>query len=142
MHDFLSFISIAIMIILGLVFLNFLAVVQKMRVNGLVSLSEFISIYSGDIFALDDVFFDVLSEFGISFFSLASVIEHVPNYLNYQCGSTIIKAIPSVLPFGFFNSILGVVSPSDYINNYTGLPVGGTLYGDLYANFGYALSLK
>lgn len=127
----------AVIVALALLFLNFLEVVQKMRNGGLVSLSVFISTYGNDVFALDDLLFDVMAEFGISFFSVASIIEHVPSYLNYQYGLTIIKSIPSILPIGFLNSSLGVVSPSDYINAYTDLPVGGTLFGDLYANFSF-----
>lgn len=124
------------LIIFAMVFLNFLQIVREMRLGDLGSISSFISNYGSDFFVFDDLLFEVLAEFGISFFSLVSIISNIPNVLPYQLGMSFIRTIPSVLPIGsIFGDFFEKASPSTIINAYTGYPVGATLFGDLYANF-------
>ena len=64
------------------------------------------------------------------------ILQYIPSGLiGFQYGMTIMKSLPTVLPIGF---MLGnILSPSTIINDYTHLPVGGTLFGDCYADFGF-----
>ena len=81
---------------------------------------------------------DILTEFGISFFSVVAMMSNVEKILGYQYGMSFIRAIPTVFPIGgIFGNFFDKGSPSTFINAYTGLPVGATIFGDMYANFGY-----
>lgn len=122
--------------LLVVLFLNFLQVIRMMRLGGLVSLDVFLENYGFDIFVVNDVVFNVLAEFGISFYSVANIIDNVPSFLPYQYGLSFIKSIPSIIPIGpLFGDIFREASPSTIINAYTNRHVGATLFGDLYANF-------
>jgi len=126
-----------IIILVATVFLNFLEVVRKIRMGNLTSFFNFITNYGVDVFVLDNVIYDVLVEFGISFYSVVSVVSCIPYYFPYQYGMTFLKTIPSVLPVGFlFGNMFSEASPSTYINQFLSRPVGATMFGDLYANFG------
>lgn len=123
---------------LALVFVNFLEVIRKMRLGGLVSFVDFVKIYGADIFFMKDLLMDILTEFGISFFSVVAMMSNVEKILGYQYGMSFIRAIPTVFPIGgIFGNFFDKGSPSTFINTYTGLPVGATIFGDMYANFGY-----
>lgn len=123
---------------LALVFVNFLEVIRKMRLGGLVSFVDFVKIYGADIFFMKDLLMDILTEFGISFFSVVAMMSNVEKILGYQYGMSFIRAIPTVFPIGgIFGIFFDKGSPSTFINTYTGLPVGATIFGDMYANFGY-----
>jgi len=130
--------KIGILIILIAIFLNFLEIIRDIRIGGLVSFSSFIKNYGFNVLKLNNLIWNVLAEFGISFFSVVAVIENVPLYIPFQLGSTFIKSIPSVLPIGnLVGDYFRNASPSTIINEYTGLPVGSTLFGDLFVNFSY-----
>lgn len=126
------------LVLLGIVFLNFLEIVRVMRLGNLGSVSLFFSNYGAELFMFDDLLFEVLAEFGISFYSVVNIITNIPGYLPYQYGTTLLRCIPSVLPIGWiFGDFFKKASPSTLINQYTGYPVGATMFGDLYANFSY-----
>ncbi len=125
--------------ILGVLFLSFLQVLREIRVNGLGSLSEFLINHGSDIFVVDDLLYEVLAEFGISFFSVTNIIANVPTMLPFQYGMTFVGMLPFLLPVGFLLGDLFVLAePSAGINAATVNGLGSTLLGDLYANFGSA----
>ena len=122
--------------LLAIVFLNLLELIREARNGDLGSIMSFATRYGIKILDFSNVATLTLGEFGLSFYSLASIIEHVPNLLPFQYGLTFLRALPSILPFGDSFGFLGIASPSAVVNQYTRLPLGGTLFGDLYANFG------
>lgn len=121
----------------ALFFLNFLEILQQSRLGGLGTVTEFIAEYGLKIFDLSGLFIKVLTEFGISFYSVVAVVENVPTIVPFQYGITLLKTLPSILPIGFlFGDMFDSANPSYAINAYTKLPVGATVFGDLYVNFG------
>lgn len=124
------------LIYLALVFLNFLEIVRHIRSGDLVSLSSFINSYGLDVLDLSNLFIDVSSEFGISFYSIVLAVKVVSNGLfPLQYGSTFLYSLVTLVPFGT-HLVPTAISPSDIVNASTGLPVGATLIGDMYYNFG------
>lgn len=123
-------------IIIGIIFLNFLEIIRVIRLGDLGSVSYFVSKYGRDLFVFDNLLYDVLAEFGISFFSVVNIVSNIPGYLPFQYGTTLLRCLPSVLPIGsMMGDFFYKASPSSIINDYTGYPVGATVFGDLYANF-------
>lgn len=81
---------------------------------------------------------EVIAETGLTGLSVASIISVVPDYLPYQYGTTFFRMIPSVLPVGWIlKDFFSQASSTYVINLYTGIPVGASMFGDLYWNFGY-----
>ena len=129
--------SMVSLIIIAVLLLNFLEILQQARLGNLGGVGSFFSEYSADLFVFDDLLYDVLSEFGISFYSIVAMTDYIPKMMNYQFGLTFLRMIPSVLPIGFLlGDMFELASPSNIVNNFTGLPLGATAFGDLYANFG------
>ena len=128
------------LIFLGIFFVNFLDFIREAR---LVSPENMFSVLTfSSLFNLSGVFVDFLTEFGISFFSLVSIVENVPELLGYQCGLTLFYTLPSILPVGFLmGDWFKMASPSNVINSAISLPVGATLFGDMYANYGVIIAL-
>ena len=115
--------------------LNFLEVIRSIRNGELGLVSSFLSNYGDRLFDFSTTFVDVFGEFGISFYSAASIVEYIPNSLPFQLGLSIIGSLVTIIPFG--NRFLySVAEPSNIINSYTHLTVGSSIFGDLYANFG------
>lgn len=122
---------------MALFFLNFLQVVRSARNGGLGTFSAFLSNYGAKLFDFSELFVNVFGEFGITFYSVVSIVEYVPSsVMGFQYGMTILRSLPYIIPLGGYIGVNGVVEPSLVINEITGQPVGGSLFGDLYANFG------
>ncbi len=127
-------------VLFGLLFLNFLDVIRESRLN--ISGDWFSALKVSNLFDFSDLFVDFFAEFGISYYSVVAIISHVPRILSYQYGMTFLYVIPSVLPVGFlFGDWFSLASPSKIINEAISLPIGATLIGDLYANFGVIIVL-
>ena len=80
---------------------------------------------------------EIFAETGITLLSVAQIMKNVPSIFPYEWGATFVRAIPSIFPIGwlvgdFFNK----GSSTFVINQYTGIPVGSSLIGDLYWNWG------
>lgn len=121
---------------LAALFLNLMEIIMQIRQEKLVSLSEFMVKHGASLFKLDDLVYDVLMEFGISFFSVVLIIQYIPSLFPIQYGASFIKAIPSILPIGaLFGDFFVSAVPSEPICESAGLPVGSTIIGDFYANF-------
>lgn len=117
--------------------LNFIEIVRHNRYGNLSSIGEFFSKNALSLFDFSNTFDDVITEFGISFYSVVVAIANVPEVLlSYQFGKTFVFSLLSIVPFG--GRLAGAASsPSDYINELVQLPVGATFYGDMYINFGF-----
>lgn len=85
-----------------------------------------------------NIILETLTEFGISFYSVAGVVKNIPSVISFQNGLGFYGAIPSILPIGFVaGDFFKKVSISNTINAMEQRPVGATLIGDFYANFGW-----
>lgn len=127
---------------LGVLGLNILAVIRNIRKGHLLSIDMFFSKYGAELLNVKDAVCETLGEFGISFYSVVHVVKNIPERVDIQWGKGFWGAIPSILPVGrwmgdFFNE----VTISSYINGLERNPVGETIIGDIYANFGYAFVL-
>jgi hypothetical protein len=133
-----SFMKMIPLLIGAGILLNILTVIRKIRIENLTSVFDFFSKYGKELFSLN-IFYETLSEFGLSFFSVVAVIKYIPTTVSYLYGLTFIGSITSLAPVGFlFGEFYDRISvSSSTINKLDGYPVGATLAGDLYANFGW-----
>lgn len=134
----LSFFKSCFTFIGVLVILNLLYLIRDFRDGNLIQLTSYLLSNISSLFSLN-VFFETLSEFGISFYSLCSVGKYIPSYFPFQLGKTFIYSLGAVLPLGLMqnNSFYEEASYSNIINNIEGTHVGCTLIGDFYINFGW-----
>lgn len=124
-------------IVISFLALNLMITIRDNRFN-IISVIPiyFENIFSGKLFS--SLVGEVLTETGITLYSITNIMKCVPDIFPYQYGMTFIKTLPSVLPIGwlipnFFNS----VSSTTCINKYLHIPVGSSLFGDFYWNFGF-----
>lgn len=129
--------TIAILVPLCAIFLNLIYVIREYRtdlesllpnfVSSLTSL-DFISGLAGETFA----------ETGLTFFSLVGIVTLVPSVFPFEMGMTIIRSLFSFLPIGWLmGDFFQDAASTQVINTYTGLPVGASLIGDFYWNWGF-----
>lgn len=131
-----SLIRIVALSILGALFLNLIYIIREMRF----SLNEIIPTFLRSLQSLDfleSIIRESLTEMGITFYSVAGIMQTVPEIFPYEFGMTILRAVCSIFPIGwavgdFFN--LG--SSTYVVNRYLGAPVGASLIGDFYWNWG------
>ena len=117
--------------------LNFLAVLRIVRHGNLTGVMSFFIEYR-DALLSNNAVYETLSEFGLSFLSTVSVIEHIPTSIDFQNGLGFYGAIPTILPVGrMFPDFFSQVSISRRINMITGYSLGSTIFGDFFANFGW-----
>lgn len=119
------------------ILLNLLAVIRTIRLTSLTTVGNFLTQYWKDLFKYNPLF-EILSEFGSTALTVAFPIKLIPSYIPYQLGFSFYGTIPSLLPIGWlFGDYFNKVSIARLLNPIEGYPVGGSLTGDLYANFGW-----
>lgn len=130
-------IKISMLFILGFCILTLLVTIRDYRFNLDQVVSGFIdNLSSFNIFGI--LIGEIIAETGLTGLSVASIISVVPDYLPFQYGITFLRTIPSVLPIGWLlKDFFSQASSTYVINRYTGIPVGASMFGDLYWNFGY-----
>lgn len=119
--------------------LNFFTVLRKIRHSDMVSASDFIKTYGLSLFDFSNTIFETLNEFGTTFFTVCLAIMSIPKFFAYRYGTSILTGIISIIPFGFLykNSVIYTYGRlTDLLNNYYGTHPGGSVFGDMYANFG------
>ena len=121
--------------ILGLFYL-----IREIRSSSLFGLVSFIETYNKVLFNFDtNIISQTFYEFGGSFYTVCLAFKYVPSLVNYKYGGTIFSGILSIIPFGFLikDSELflngRLASELMSIGNTT---VGGSVYADLFGNFG------
>lgn len=120
----------------GIFFLDILTTIGSIRLGNLSSMSDFFSYYLQNN-KENSVIYSTLSGFGLTFFSVVGIVNTIPSILPYQWGLSFYGAIPSLLPIGWlFGDFFRQVSITNVVNKITGYPVGASLIGDSYANFG------
>mgnify|MGYP001179323856 CR=1 FL=1 len=131
-----SVIRITAVVVLGVLFLNLIYIIREMRF----SLNEIVpsflrSLQSFDY--LESIVRESLTETGLTFYSVAGIIQTVPDVIPYEFGMTILRSICSVLPIGWAVGDFFDLGSSTYVvNRYLGAPVGASLIGDFYWNWG------
>lgn len=121
-----------------LIFLDFLYIIREHRMNlpgvgaafwSSLENMNFIHSIAGEVFA----------ETGLTFYSVVSIVTFVPAVFPFEYGLTFVRTIPTLLPIGWlFPEFFGRAASTTVINTYTELPVGASLLGDFYWNFGFA----
>jgi hypothetical protein len=131
---FWNFVKLSVFAYLGLTFLVILRNVRSGSINDIDVIFSKIQTLSYGF----DIIIETMSEFGLSFFSLLAIIQHIPANYPYLNGLSFYGSILSLLPVGWlFGDFFKVVSISYTINKFPGgYPVGATIAGDFYANFG------
>ena len=126
---------------LSVVLLNILIVIRNIRKGRLLSLTKFLmSNFKTIFFSLSTVkntIIETMAEFGISFFSVVQVIKNIPENIGFQYGKGFWGSIPAILPTGpIFKDFFEQIDISHVVNLLEKNPVGQTIVGDFYANFG------
>lgn len=118
-------------------FLDIIYIIREYRTNLNVIFQELIkSFVNFDI--IKKLIGESILEMGISFCSVASIITCVPSIFDYELGKTFLRTIPSCLPIGWlFPNFFSKATSTFVINNYMKLPVGDSLLGDFFWNFGW-----
>lgn len=119
------------------VFLNMIYIIRENRMRISQVIPAFLSSLTNLKF-IKNIIPEVLAETGITFCSVASVIKCVPNVFPYEFGNTIVRSVVSILPIGWLiPDFFTKASTTTTINTYLDLPVGGSLWADLYWNWGW-----
>lgn len=125
-----------LIIIVGIIFLNMIYVIRENRMN----LSQVVPAFLTSLTNFDffkNLIPEILAETGITFCSVASVIQCVPKIFPFEYGVPILRSVVSILPLGWLMPDFFVkASTTTTINSYLELPVGASLFGDFYWNWG------
>jgi len=133
----INLIIVVITILVSYFFMELLKVIRYMRFSGLTNLSSFISQFSSYHTTIVDTLWETLTEFGTSFFSVANILVYVPAVHFYQLGLYFVYCIVNILPVGFLVGSFLEGSLAVQADAYMHMGVGGSLFTDMYANFGY-----
>jgi len=121
----------------GVVLLNLIMKISAIRQNDLVTPLVFFAEYGSNLISLDFMY-RILGEFGISFITVVIALKNIPSFIPYQGGFSFIGAIPSIFPIGWlFPDFFEKVSIFRRLYTIEGYPVGASLPGELFANFGW-----
>lgn len=127
-----------LLLVVGLLFLNLMFVIRDERT----SLSSVPSTYLLSLVnpaSWAGLLGETFAESGLTFYSLAGIVQTVPAVFPYELGMTFVKTFPSALPIGWLVGDFFDSAASTYvINRYVGVPVGASLIGDFYWNWGFA----
>ena len=117
--------------------LNIIYQLRKVRGGNLTGIVDFVQGMISD-WGNSNILLETLKEFGVSFYSVVGIVKNIPSVIGFQKGLGFYGAIPSILPIGFIaGDFFRKVSISNTINAMEGRPMGATLIGDFYANFGW-----
>lgn len=128
--------------ILTLIFLSYIGIgllttIKDIRKMENVELSLIFSLFMKYLIE-GKIFYELLAEFGLSFFTVVNSINYSPIAIPFLNGKTLITAFLSVIPG--IGRILGDFIDSASLSlvycKLSTFPVGGSLLCDLYGNFG------
>lgn len=127
-------------ILLSFVILNFFVVLREIRHGNMVSLGEFIITYGLRLFDFSETISETLNEFGTSFYTVCLGFMGFPDLFPFRYGCTLLSGFIGVIPLGplYTNSYTyryGRVV--EIVNSYYGTHPGGSVYEDMYTNFGF-----
>ncbi len=124
-------------IIAGILLLNLLYVIREYRTDLASILPHYIdSLLSFNFFNLLG---EVFAETGLTFYSVVGIMAIVPSIFPFEMGATFFRSLFSFLPIGWLvGDFFTKAASTQVINTYTGIPVGASLFGDFYWNWGFA----
>lgn len=133
--------NILLVILSGFVGLTALAAIRNIRNTG-GSLTTFVGEFFRQIVE-SNIIYETCAEFGISFFTLVVAIVYYGKTLPFFYGSTFFASILTVIPgIGvFFKNYIFAQSTIQVAGKLHEMPLGGSIYMDVYGNFGIAGSI-
>ena len=136
-NDGLSVKKIALTLLGAVLVLNLLYVIREYRTDLLTIIPNYFE--SLATFNFLNLLGEVFAETGLTFYSVVGIMATVPSVFPYELGATLFRSLFSFLPIGWLmgDFFTGAAS-TQVINTYTGLPVGASLIGDFYWNWGFA----
>jgi len=123
----------------GLVLLNLFNILRNIRESDLQSLSGFMVNYGGDLLAAS-VVQQTLYEFGGSVYTVCLALQYIPGYFDFRYGATLLSGAMCLIPLGVLYADGELYQYGKIAHQLTELgqtTVGASVYGDLYANFGW-----
>lgn len=130
--------TIVVVSLFGLMFLDLVYVIRETRFDLSMVFPTFLESLQTLEF-LNELIGESLTEMGLTFYSVAGIIQAVPTIFPYELGMTILQSVCSILPIGWAVGDFFDAGSSTYvINRYLGSPVGASLIGDFYWNWGFA----
>ena len=128
--------AVIFIFIVGVLLLNLIYVIREHRTELNTVISQYISSLA-DMEFLKELVGETLTESGLTFYSVVSIVKYVPNIFPFEYGMTFLRTLLSALPIGWLiGDFLNKGASTVVINKYTGIPVGASIIGDLYWNFG------
>lgn len=125
----------------AMVLLNGFVVLRNIRTNSLVGVGDFFSAYGSNLFAFDNnVIYQTMYEFGVSFYTVCLAIKNIPAQLSYRFGATLISGGLTIIPVGFVYQdwdiyTFGRIAPK--LMQLGRTSVGGSMIADAFGNFGW-----
>ena len=131
-----SLVQILAVCFFGLLFLDLIYVIRETRFSlGEIAPTFIASLQSFDF--LGSIAGESLTEMGLTFYSVAGIVQTVPTVFPYELGMTFVRSICSILPIGWAVGDFFDMGSSTYVvNRFLQAPVGASLIGDLYWNWG------
>ena len=125
--------------------LSLFYLIREIRESNLTSLMNFFSLfYKVAIDSNSNVLSQTLYEFGGSFYTVCLALKYIPSILNYKFGLTIVSGIISIIPLGFIYQDFSLYQFGRLASQLMELgktTVGGSVYADIYGNFGIYFGL-
>lgn len=124
-------------LLVGFSLLNLLTAIRIVRSGG-ITVDEVLAQFLRQL-GEENIFIQVLGEFGATLFSLVNVFTHYPGKFNWVMGGTYVAGILTLVPVVFsrvFPNLFSAASITANMKATDGNPCGGSLGQDLYANFG------
>lgn len=129
----------------GYLLLNLFFVLREIRTDSLVSVGGFVEIYLEMLTnPANNIIVQTLYEFGGSIYTVCLAIKYIPNTIEYGLGSTILSGLMAVIPGGFLYQETALFQKGRiavHLMEAGNTTVGGSLYQDLYGNFGYGCGI-
>lgn len=128
-------------VLIGYLFLNVFFVLREIRTDGLVSIDGFFSVYFDMLLMHENnILVQTLYEFGGSFYTVCLALKYIPGVVEYVGGFTLLSGIIAVVPLGFLykeSALFQKGRVATHLMEAGKTTVGGSLFQDLYANFGF-----
>lgn len=138
----INFVGLAVV---GYLFLSLFYVLREIREDSLVSIGGFLSTYGKMIVGTrTSILTQTLYEFGGSFYTVCLAVKFMPSIIGYKYGLTILSGLISIIPLGFLYQNSNVFQNGRLAAQLMQVgvtTVGGSVYADLYGNFGFVFGI-
>lgn len=125
----------------GYLALGIFYLLREIRTNQIMTLFDFISQFLKILFNSDtNILTQTLYEFGGSIYTVCLAQKFIPSIINYKLGKTILSGTIAIFPFGFLyqdSNLFKSGRLAAELMEAGKTTVGGSIYSDLYGNFGF-----